>query len=48
VYSSWVGVIVYPGEFRVVKEEVDEAGVVHSYDELASFYRQNPTGRAGS
>ena len=36
VYDSWVGVIVYPGEFRVHKEEVDENGVVHSFeDELA-------------
>ena len=36
LYDSWVGVIVYPGEFRVHKEEVDENGVVHSFeDELA-------------
>jgi|SRR5882672_751303 len=36
VYSGWVGVIVYPGEFRVHKEEVDEDGVVHSFaEELA-------------
>ena len=36
VYDSWVGIIVYPGEFRVHKEEVDEAGVVHSFaEELA-------------
>jgi len=36
VYAGWVGVIVYPGEFRVHKEEVDEDGVVHSFaDELA-------------
>jgi Mlc titration factor MtfA (ptsG expression regulator) len=33
VYEGWVGVIVYPGEFRVQKEEVDEDGVVHSFDE---------------
>jgi Mlc titration factor MtfA (ptsG expression regulator) len=36
VYEGWVGVIVYPGEFRVHKEEVDEDGVVHSFaEELA-------------
>ena len=36
VYEGWVGVIVYPGEFRVKKEEVDEDGVVHTFeDELA-------------
>jgi Mlc titration factor MtfA (ptsG expression regulator) len=33
VYQGWVGVIVYPGEFRVQKEEVDEDGVVHTFEE---------------
>ena len=33
VYSGWVGVIVYPGEFRVRKEETDENGIVHTFDE---------------
>jgi Mlc titration factor MtfA (ptsG expression regulator) len=33
VYGGWVGVIVYPGEFRVRKEEVDEDGVVHTFEE---------------
>ena len=33
VYQGWVGVIVYPGEFRVHKEEVDEDGVVHTFEE---------------
>src|SRR5712664_878497 len=33
VYEGWVGVIVYPGEFRVRKEEVDENGVVHTIEE---------------
>jgi MtfA peptidase len=33
MYNSWVGVVVYPGEFRVRKEEVDEAGVVHTFDD---------------
>jgi hypothetical protein len=33
VYDGWVGVIVYPGEFRVRKEEVDEDGVVHTFEE---------------
>lgn len=32
-YEGWVGVIVYPGEFRVRKEETDEHGVVHTIDE---------------
>ncbi len=33
VYKGWVGVVVYPGEFRVRKEEMDEHGVVHLFDE---------------
>ena len=33
VYRGWVGIIVYPGEFRVQKEEVDEDGVVHTFEE---------------
>ncbi len=33
VYQGWVGVVVYPGEFRVHKEEVDEDGVVHTFEE---------------
>jgi Mlc titration factor MtfA (ptsG expression regulator) len=33
VYQGWVGVIVYPGEFRVQKEEIDENGVVHTFEE---------------
>ena len=32
-YQGWVGIIVYPGEFRVKKEEVDEDGVVHTFEE---------------
>ena len=32
-YHGWVGVIVYPGEFRVRKEETDENGIVHTFDE---------------
>ena len=36
VYEGWVGIIVYPAEFRVRKQEVDEAGVVHeSLDALS-------------
>ncbi len=33
VYNGWVGVVVYPGEFRVRKEEIDEDGIVHTVDE---------------
>lgn len=30
-YAGWRAVILYPGDFRVPKEEVDEAGVVHQW-----------------
>jgi Mlc titration factor MtfA (ptsG expression regulator) len=33
VYDGWIGIVVYPGEFRVQKEEVDENGVVHTFEE---------------
>ena len=35
-YSGWRGIVVYPGDFRVRREQVDEDGVVHEWeDELA-------------
>ncbi len=36
VYDGWVGIVVYPGEFRVKKEEADEAGVVHEIEDELS------------
>jgi Mlc titration factor MtfA (ptsG expression regulator) len=36
VYDGWVGIIVYPREFRVTKEEMDEDGVVHRFDDALS------------
>ena len=33
IYDGWVGIVVYPGEFRVRKEETDEHGIVHTFDE---------------
>ena len=33
VYDGWVGVVVYPSEFRVRKEETDENGIVHTFDD---------------
>jgi Mlc titration factor MtfA (ptsG expression regulator) len=36
VYDGWIGIVVHPGEFRVRREEIDDAGVVHEWeDELA-------------
>ena len=36
IYEGWVGIIVYPAEFRVRKQEVDEAGVVHEFNDALS------------
>src|SRR5258708_1029218 len=33
IYDGWVGIVVYPGEFRVRKEETDEHGIVPTFDE---------------
>lgn len=35
-YAGWHAVILYPGDFRVPKEHVDEAGVVHHWHEELS------------
>ena len=35
-YQGWIGIVVYPGEFLVQKEEVDDHGVVHSVSEPLS------------
>lgn len=32
-YRGWVGVIVYPGDFVVPRQEVDDSDVVHEYDD---------------
>jgi Mlc titration factor MtfA (ptsG expression regulator) len=35
-YAGWHGIVVYPGDFRVRRREIDEDGVVHEWeDELA-------------
>jgi Mlc titration factor MtfA (ptsG expression regulator) len=35
-YAGWTGVVVYPGDFRVSRREVDDDGVVHEWqDDLA-------------
>lgn len=35
-YRGWEGVIVYPSEFVIPRVEMDEAGVVHQYSDIAS------------
>lgn len=32
-YRGWVGIIVYPGDFIVPRKDMDDAGVVHEYDD---------------
>jgi Mlc titration factor MtfA (ptsG expression regulator) len=32
-YRGWHGVVVYPGDFRVRRQETDEDGVVHEWDD---------------
>lgn len=32
-YRGWVGIIVYPGDFIIPRRIMDEAGVVHEYDD---------------
>jgi len=32
-YAGWSGIVVYPGDFRVRRSEVDEDGVLHEWDD---------------
>ena len=32
-YAGWVGIVVYPGDFVIPREMMDEDGVVHEYDD---------------
>ncbi|HNA69255.1 MAG TPA: zinc-dependent peptidase, partial [Rhodocyclaceae bacterium] len=32
-YAGWVGIVVYPGDFVIPRQDVDEDGVVHEYDD---------------
>ena len=32
-YRGWTGIVVYPGDFRVRRSELDEDGVVHEWDD---------------
>jgi len=33
-YHGWVGIVVYPGDFVVPQQVMDETGVVHEYEEI--------------
>jgi MtfA peptidase len=35
-YDGFVGIVVHPGQARVRREHVDEAGVVHEYEDVLS------------
>ena len=32
-YSGWTGIVLYPGDFRVRRSELDEDGVLHEWDD---------------
>jgi Mlc titration factor MtfA (ptsG expression regulator) len=32
-YAGWVGIVVYPGDFIIPRQMIDEDGVVHEYDD---------------
>jgi Mlc titration factor MtfA (ptsG expression regulator) len=32
-YGGWVEIIIYPGDFIIPRQEMDETGVVHEYDD---------------
>jgi Mlc titration factor MtfA (ptsG expression regulator) len=32
-YDDWIGIVVYPGDFVIPRQLMDEAGVVHEYDD---------------
>src|SRR5713226_1566633 len=32
-YAGWTGIVVYPGDFRVRRSELDEHGVMHEWDD---------------
>lgn len=32
-YRGWVGVVVYPGDFVIPRQEMDDLGVVHEFDD---------------
>jgi len=35
-YRGWVGIVLYPDEFVIPKRDLDDAGVMHAYDEVAA------------
>ncbi len=36
LYQGWVGIIIYPSEFRVRRQEIDEDGVMHEFEDELS------------
>ena len=33
-YRDWIGIIVYPGEFVVPRQQEDETGIIHEFDDV--------------
>ncbi len=33
-YDGWVGVVVYPGDFVIPRQTMDQDGVIHEYDDV--------------
>ena len=36
LYDGWIGIVVYPGEFRVRRQELDEDGILHEWEDELS------------
>lgn len=32
-YRGWIGIVVYPGDFVIPRQEMDELGIVHEFDD---------------
>lgn len=32
-YKDWIGIVIYPGDFIIPRQEMDEQGVVHEFDD---------------
>lgn len=35
-YEGWIGIVIYPGDFVIPRQEMDEDGVVHEYDDTVA------------
>ena len=35
-YEGWIGIVVYPGDFIIPRQQLDEAGVMHEYADVVA------------